>query len=901
MISVLVSEDGMLDRSMWLLPCALLQVFALGNSGLLEPGEDGRHDDTAVDSPGIRTSSVQIAHLARNGFDEEESALDAMDKNRDRLISGAELESAIQTGHIADAARNPASLPPGRTSARFFLSPTSRSAGSIQDLKDVRVSAVDPSIATASFSLMPAGAEGRRNARSRLPEAARRFSGAFLQETFERNLAAELLVECACHAPGTARFRVDLPSSRKVSRSPAFVFSKSCQGLQLQGFNVGSTPEGKDALENGQPIWQPSNAPVLAFNEHSVDLFISASSTLLPEDVEFQAPRVRVWQHKESPSRQRQPSSGALHRDQPAVQASIDSDLASGSGKLSPYAPTKLTVSTECLKPSAALIEVILAPKSAWDPYRPVSIFLKKQCNRGALIGFNVGTAHGVADLVRDGQVLADSVDGALDADGSQESSQIFVEYPKDKDSSAALVPIMRCADESQDGASPAATAQLSVPSDGSGYTIRYKCHRPGISSCSIRLGLPFWDAAELRWRKTCVSAGPDITIQSNRFQSMVFGGRQAASMWAPENPGVVLAPNDNVAVFTVRASHLPPKGPRSEVRVSDTSVVDAIVSVEPEGAREATAPLVLVARNVCKKHGTAKVSISLHVGEASSGPVEFAYWKACNLPEAKGLAFLAVRAATTWDIPRGGWRTVLFCAIAFAVAIVLYECAQFWMSRRLKDIMERTGTECFGVKIEIESLNVRPWTGSFKMTNLIIRNPPGYEGDYLMKAKEYTFLFATKRMVFSLGGHVEIRQVRLKHIDLQIENPTLMGTSNLFQVKENAAHSHATHTAEQTRLQMEGVADSRLSKIVGTLTAKAILDVAEFQDISTTVTHTVGGLEAYVDDVLFKNFSMTQNPKAIGVRSIANKLIQAFIDNILEQVFGQFGASLVHTMQSEK
>merc|ERR1719223_2419927 len=92
--------------------------------------------------------------VARNP-NEEQSVVDAMDTNQDKRISSLELEHAVRTGHVADASRAPAVLPPGRSSARFFIGLASSHVGMMSNLREVKVAALEPSVATASFGVQP--------------------------------------------------------------------------------------------------------------------------------------------------------------------------------------------------------------------------------------------------------------------------------------------------------------------------------------------------------------------------------------------------------------------------------------------------------------------------------------------------------------------------------------------------------------------------------------------------------------------------------------------------------------------------------------------------------------------------------------------------------------------------
>jgi len=817
----------------------------------------------------------------------------------------------VSSKHDEDRSGKTMSLPPGQASARFSLGlpPGSLRLGRLQNAQQVRVVALNPSVATALFGVLPAR------------PAAQQVDSGTAGSIKEK--AAELQVECACHAPGTARFQVTVAHQGKASPSHSFVFSKSCSGDQLTGLDVGTAAFAKDAVRDGISKWVPAHAPIIAYNRHEVSLYLTPSHAhQSARGSPFQSSAVRIWkQHVHTSERsEARPGSelqnGAGAPSEIALEAKIFQQR--GPGKLNASRPTKLTVVFKCIAPSTSLVELILIPQHAWDPFRPVSVFLKKECFGGAKPGFNVGMRKGMADVVHNGRVLST----LPDVGSSQGFSQFFVKYSATSrsDSDQHVRPSLRCADEQEGGNTPVVLAQISVEDAGTMYRTSYVCKRPGVSVCTLSLGLTFWQSPEIRWRKICHGAAEAVTIESSFAQSKaVFGGGQAVAMWAPTNPGVSLAPDDNVAVFTVRSSGEAGNKTGSstiallspQVQVSDPSVLDVIISKENQ---KGLSPLVFIARHVCKHLGTVLVTIRLpHAkkgGELDEGPLDevaFAYRKVCSLPQT---SFLGVQSVRRWlpnsvdgNVPTGGWRWLFGVVMVFLAAVWCHEFGhQLITNWFVKQIKEHVGPNVFGCEIEVGSIEFRPWSGIFLMKDFVLKNPPGYAGDYLLKADTVSVLTATRRVVFSLGKQVDIILFRLEHIDVNIEFPGyFVGKPNISVVQENV------HNYNESMIHHKGVASknadsgwltSKLEHRVHDMLECVKLHRAEFTDINANVSHMMGGMQLSVEDMHWKDFSRER--KAVGALAIGHELTNAFHRLLQEDVLGETGANLANLNPSD-
>jgi len=247
--------------------------------------------------------------------------------------------------------------------------------------------------------------------------------------------------------------------------------------------------------------------------------------------------------------------------------------------------------------------------------------------------------------------------------------------------------------------------------------------------------------------------------------------------------------------------------------------------------------------------------------------------------------------------VPTGGWRTLLVALIIIVVGVVIHEFGYRWLSKYVKNQIEKKlGPDVFGTEVEVGSLLIRPWTGVFIMKDFVIKNPPGYSGEYMLKAAEVSILTAPKKILFSLGKTVQILFIRFEHIDVHIEFPGLVGSSNYAVVREHINDSHQKYLDKQAILK-QGKKPSWIALLaereLEDLMDHAVLLQAEFVDIHAIAHHPLLSGELNINDIEFDNFSKDYD--AVGVRSIASHLADAFYQEIQKDAMGETGAKFAN------
>jgi len=392
-----------------------------------------------------------------------------------------------------------------------------------------------------------------------------------------------------------------------------------------------------------------------------------------------------------------------------------------------------------------------------------------------------------------------------------------------------------------------------------------------------------------------------DVIVESTLEQSTaVFGGGQATAMWALKNPGVSLAPEDNVAVFTVHSSQGIAEGMRSlsllspKVHVSDAKVLDVIISKE---VQPGPTPLILIARHVCKQRGSSQVTITLPPGKPSSAglprQVGFSYLKVCKFREgAMGLSLLRMQALSRWDVPTYGWRILIAAVAVFVLGVAIHEFGHHYVSKQMEQQLKDMGPSMFGTEIEIGQLQFRPWTGVFRLCDFKIKNPPGYtESEYLLRADEVSMLIAPKRILYTFGRTLDINLLRLTGVHCDVSFRPFSMENNLAVVQKHLIDSQE-NDAQALAGQQPGYFAAMIDKKANNLLDHARLHKAEFLDVSVSTKGMLGEVQLQISDMHFEDFSQENN--AVGLRQICSKLTDVFYETIKNDALGETGAKVL-------
>jgi len=852
------------------------------------------------------------------------------------------------SGMGAPASHSQAAFLPAQKVQKFFLSlaPGPESAALVADrVQEIRVSSSNPEVSTAFVSAKTAASRGSSTGvKVRQPSQTMGFDD--VRQLLSTGSGIEFLVSSICHKAGRSQIRVEFGLEKPAFLSPAFYMDKICHAQVFAGLALGTAPGGSGAVADGVARWDERHAPSVSVNESQVHLYVTLSA-LDHAGVRFGPPQVRV--HRLSAPQRRslghRPRTGAA-----PVLATASMQIGSNHQKLAAgeKLSAEIKVHFKCLTAAESLVEVVLTPTPLFDPYRPVSIFMRKRCRGGLRRGFDVGTTAESADLVKDGKVQARPMDvGSLD-----DHSEFYFQYsqmPPLKTAVAAVEthemakPVLSCAAESdtEDAArKEVVEAKLIADHVRQSYKILYSCQRRGVSKCLLRFNFRFWNSPELVWNKHCGGVRPDVVVESTLARhATVFASGRPVPAWASTNPEVWLQAEENVVTFMFHQT--PMQGeelPRQQLelrspkaRVSDQSVLG--VMVNRDAAAGASNDAVVFARNVCKRKGRAKVTISLtpfianaaqvrrlsrprQSGESpakhlkvprsneaeqfASGdlfePVEFSYWKACDGSAPRPFSLL--RFETRWGVPEGGWRTVMWIGIGLVLLAVVYESAQRLLSNLVRNLLIKIGPDVLGTRIEVGHIMVRPWTGALYIKDVVVKNPIPYVAPYLMRAESIIVVVQMRRLIFSKGQIVDVSKLAMRTVDVNVESNGYFGGGLNVKVILDKLEKLKVHQLQyEEELRNEGLEPTmiraHIEKIMLDLASRLAMRQVDINDINTTYISKALQVDMSLADMDWED--LTKETGAIGGKAVAVVIVKRLLENVLAEASGkEFMGSLV-------
>eukprot|EP00746_Dinoflagellata_sp_MGD_P030170 gnl/MRDRNA2_/MRDRNA2_171493_c0_seq1.p1 gnl/MRDRNA2_/MRDRNA2_171493_c0~~gnl/MRDRNA2_/MRDRNA2_171493_c0_seq1.p1 ORF type:complete len:524 (+),score=84.87 gnl/MRDRNA2_/MRDRNA2_171493_c0_seq1:44-1573(+) len=420
-------------------------------------------------------------------------------------------------------------------------------------------------------------------------------------------------------------------------------------------------------VEDGSSKWTRQRSPVVAFEATKLSLFATMMQSTLG-NVSFQAPHIRVVAQKLG-LEHTNASTSNLHADGSSMHAgsgvsthaildvSLTSPWARTGGRLRLGKQEEIALQFQCLHPGIALVELVLTPQPAFQPCRPVSVFMRKVCGGVHKHGLQVGSYPRGNDVVKDGVVL-----GNLPKVGLLEhSSHFFIQYPSFEDGDPQLKPEPRvhCVSKGSVNA-PSPVKALVTGSSGAKsqqLNVTYACKRSGGADCRLDLGLRFWNPVVLQWRKSCGGPRPDAVIESDLPSfSDVFSVGRAAPAWAQAEPAVELPHEQSFAGFIIRSKTNASADPepltlgRPIISVSNPKVVDVALlanTVLLGHVLHDSDFVTVTAQHICKAKGAAVVHVKVpflpHLANGTSllsadsdllnqfDAAEFSYKKHCD------------------------------------------------------------------------------------------------------------------------------------------------------------------------------------------------------------------------------------------------------------------------------
>lgn len=436
-----------------------------------------------------------------------------------------------------------------------------------------------------------------------------------------------------CHGVGEAVLRIEMRLRDPRRLSPVILLRKVCRALAIPGLAVGTALMKSSIVEDGSSKWTRDKSPVIAFESTELSVFATLMSPNLINQ-SFEAPRVHVvaqsqgLEHNNASSPNSHVISLNSHMGssthEPVLDVSLMSPWAKSGGTLTFGRLEEIALRFRCIHPGVALVELRLTPQPAWQPCKPVSVFMRKVCGGIRKHGLQVGTYAGGKDVVKDGIPQGNMQKVSL----LERSSRFFIQYPSFEDGDPQLEPSpqVHCVVIGEPFGTPSPVDALLTVSAGKRnqqINVTYACKRAGSADCALDLGLRFWKPLVLHWHKSCGGPRPDAVIESDLPSfSEVFSVGRTAPAWTEIEPTVELPGEQSFASFIIRSNNsASPEDPepltlgRPIISVSNPKVLDVALLSETMllGHEIRNSDSVAVTtRHLCKAHGDTVVHVKV-------------------------------------------------------------------------------------------------------------------------------------------------------------------------------------------------------------------------------------------------------------------------------------------------
>lgn len=154
------------------------------------------------------------------------------------------------------------------------------------------------------------------------------------------------------------------------------------------------------------------------------------------------------------------------------------------------------------------------------------------------------------------------------------------------------------------------------------------------------------------------------------------------------------------------------------------------------------------------------------------------------------------------WQVGEGA---ALLGVTAAVLVFIVEPCCSRILGKVVKTFLQSIDRRILGVNVSFGHLKVNPCCLQVNIDGLTVDNPEGYDSPYLLKMDDVHVRFSLRRLLFSCGRRISVRELQLDGVDVNVEKS--LRSSNLQDV---LAFLAAKATPQpQDRERMERLSDS--------------------------------------------------------------------------------------------
>lgn len=238
-----------------------------------------------------------------------------------------------------------------------------------------------------------------------------------------------------------------------------------------------------------------------------------------------------------------------------------------------------------------------------------------------------------------------------------------------------------------------------------------------------------------------------------------------------------------------------------------------------------------------------------------------------------------------------------LWLIVVFLVAGVISSAKVIGLAAKWS--VESIDRWLLGVDIHIDAVRLSLCQGFINLLNVVVDNPPGYDTPHLLRVKTVTLHVNLWRAITSLGKHIEIKAIILKHLDVIYEKSSEGSniSSILDHVKGDALTDSSNISDEANLPDVKNDAPDIKDAAEGPATEVLLRRIEIVKVHAEAVAKILGNkVSAHVvlDDINFPDFSKRQ----ISVPEIISLLMMTILKTVVANTF-RFGEGMSHTLDS--
>jgi len=197
-------------------------------------------------------------------------------------------------------------------------------------------------------------------------------------------------------------------------------------------------------------------------------------------------------------------------------------------------------------------------------------------------------------------------------------------------------------------------------------------------------------------------------------------------------------------------------------------------------------------------------------------------------------------------------------------------------LGRLVERSIEHLDKQLFGVNVDFESVEIKPFEGVLEIRGVVIENPPTYWSEHFARAELVRVDIDMEALLLSGGSRLIIQEIHVRDVDVIWERA--MFSSNLSEIMKNLQMDADESDKSTTPQDTAGKVQLEVQKV-------------EMEEISFKLASyrlAGAGIRAFSSDINFENYSEEMGGKAIASSKLLPLILQSFVLTLLTNIIGR-------------